>query len=369
MNRPKRIGWVASKGSGRFEIDLRDQGRITSLEGITFRGEEGRALASGLLKAIEAAVARGESLEVVANRYRPRSKKRSVQASFDRFVRHIEELVEGGVRSAKTAREYRRIARTEIGWWDGRSIDEINYASLEDWDRSLSVRGLAPKSRRNYLGALRACCAWLARRQEIATIPHFPRIEVPEHSPRIIPREVVDFLLRQIPEKQRGPYLVAARMGLRPGEVRALDVSDIQRGGEIWKLTVSKAVQGPHSGSPIGPTKNRRVRVLPIHPDVRAWMEAHVDWTGRLRRAPLFTNPVSHKRLSHTQFYDVWHRVRQGITDASLYQGTKHSFASDALEAGIDINRIRKFLGHSDPRSTEKYAKLSDKSLDVFAKR
>jgi integrase len=194
-------------------------------------------------------------------------------------------------------------------------------------------------------------------------------VEVPEHRPTILPREVVDFLLRQIPEKQRGPYLLAARMGLRPGEVRALDVSDVSRSGKIWRLNVSKAVQGPHSGSKIGPTKNRRDRVLPVHPEVREWLEHHIDWTGRLRRAPLFTNPVSHKRLSHTQFYEVWYRVRQGVTDASLYQGTKHSFASDALESGIDINRIRKFLGHSDPRSTERYAKLSDKSLDIFAER
>ena len=286
-----------------------------------------------------------------------------------RFVDHIDDLGEAGDRAAKTAREDRRILAREIPWWQQRTIDDLDFAALEDWDRSLVVRGLSPKSRRSYLGALRAACAWLARRGELKSVPPFPQIDVPEHRPTILPREVVDYLLMQIREDQRGPYLVAARMGLRPGEVRALDVSDVQRGGDIWRLNVSKAVPGPHSASPIGPTKNRRARVLPIHPEVRAWMEKHVDWAGRLRRAPLFTNPVSHKRLSHTQFYEVWWRVRQGITDASLYQGTKHSFASDALESGIDLNRIRKFLGHSDPRSTEKYAKLSDKSLDIFAER
>ena len=45
----------------------------------------------------------------------------------------------------------------------------------------------------------------------------------------------------------------------------------------------------------------------------------------------------------------------------------KHSFASDALEAGIGMEHIRKMLGHSDPRSTERYARLSDDSLNVFA--
>ena len=370
VNHPQRkVGWVSSHGGGRFVIDFRDLGVISSLEGVTFRGDEGKVLAQGLLRAIEAAVSRGESLEAVVERYRPRSKRREVIPAFKRFVAHIDALVEAGDRSAKTAYEYRRILNSELGWWEGRSLEDLDYGTLEDWDRSLAVRGLSPKSRKNYLGALRSACTWLARRSEIKTIPPFPRIEIAEYQPTILPTEVVDFLIREIPEKQRGPYLVAAKMGLRPGEVRALDVSDIQRGGEIWRLSVTKAVQGPHSSSPIGPTKNRKNRMLPIHPSVREWLEAHVDWTGRLRRAPLFTNPVSHKRLSHTQFYDVWHRVRQGVTNATLYEGTKHSFASDALESGIDINRIRKFLGHSDPRSTEKYAKLSDKSLDVFARR
>ena len=95
--------------------------------------------------------------------------------------------------------------------------------------------------------------------------------------------------------------------------------------------------------------------------------ERHVDWTGRLTRAPLFVLPRSGKRWSHGAFYKRWAKARAGITDASLYQGTKHSFASDALEAGIGMEHIRKMLGHSDPRSTERYARLSDDSLNVFA--
>ena len=353
----------------RWIIDLRPHGRIYSLGGVAFTGDEGRILADGVLAAIRLAVANGTPLEEAIAPYAGRARGKQIVAAFGRFVDHIDELVEAGDRSAKTAREYRRLLRAELPYWKKRTLDELDFAALEDWDRSLVARGLAPKSRRNYLGALRAACEWLVRRKEMKTVPPFPRVEVPEHMPTILPMEVVNFLIEKIAEDQRGPYLVAARMGLRPGEVRALDVSDIQRTEPVWKLRVSKAVQGPHSSSKIGPTKNRRDRLLPIHPDVREWLELHVDWTGRLRREPLFTNPVSHKRLSHSQFYDVWYRVRQGITDASLYQGTKHSFASDALESGIELDRIRKYLGHSDPRSTEKYAKLSDRSLDVFAER
>ena len=336
---------------------------------MAFSGNDGKTLAEGVLKAIEIAVASGSPLEDAIAPYLGRPRGKQIQAAFKRFVLHIEDGVAAGDRSAKTAYEYRRILKTELPWWKKRTLDELDLAALEDWDRSLVARGLGPKSRKNYLGAMHAACNWLARRGELKSVPPFPRIEVPEHLPNIISPDLVDLILSQIEESQRGPYLVAARMGLRPGEVRALDVSDITRSEPIWKLDVCKAVQGPKSAAKIGPTKNRRERILPIHPEVREWMEAHVDFAGRLTREPLFKGPVSGKRLSHDQFYDVWQRVRSGITTASLYEGTKHSFASDALESGIELDRIRKFLGHSDPRSTEKYAKLSDKSLEVFVTR
>ena len=46
---------------------------------------------------------------------------------------------------------------------------------------------------------------------------------------------------------------------------------------------------------------------------------------------------------------------------------TKHAFASDAIARGVDLYRLRDFLGHTDARSTEKYAKLADVGrLDVL---
>ena len=41
----------------------------------------------------------------------------------------------------------------------------------------------------------------------------------------------------------------------------------------------------------------------------------------------------------------------------------RHSFASHLFEDGVDIKYIQALLGHVDPRSTEVYIHVSNKSL------
>jgi hypothetical protein len=46
-----------------------------------------------------------------------------------------------------------------------------------------------------------------------------------------------------------------------------------------------------------------------------------------------------------------------------MYEGTKHAFATDAVRLRVPKERIQKFLGHADARSTDRYAKLADAAL------
>lgn len=50
-----------------------------------------------------------------------------------------------------------------------------------------------------------------------------------------------------------------------------------------------------------------------------------------------------------------------------MYEGTEHSSASAAVQAGESLYRVQQALGHSDSRSTERFAKLTDDSAaEVF---
>ena len=52
-----------------------------------------------------------------------------------------------------------------------------------------------------------------------------------------------------------------------------------------------------------------------------------------------------------------------GLAGVKLYEGTKHSMATDAIRRGVSERALQSFLGHRDLRSTRRYAQISDQAL------
>jgi hypothetical protein len=157
-----------------------------------------------------------------------------------------------------------------------------------------------------------------------------------------------------------------ALMGLRPGEAVALGVADYHDG---W-LTVSKARKGDRLDAPIRSTKTGKVKRLPVPLVLQEWIEEHVAREGRLRGEALFTVPWSGRgirpqgRWSGTSLRRTWIAACKHVgVKASLYAGTKHTFATDAAARGVSERALQTFLGHADVRSTRRYARMADSAL------
>lgn len=65
---------------------------------------------------------------------------------------------------------------------------------------------------------------------------------------------------------------------------------------------------------------------------------------------------------SVNQFFKASAR-RAGITRKVSSHACRHSFASHLFESGVDIKYIQSLLGHVDPRSTDVYLHVSNKTL------
>ena len=94
-------------------------------------------------------------------------------------------------------------------------------------------------------------------------------------------------------------------------------------------------------------------------------MERHVERDARLRGEVLFPNPRTGRRWAHKSLQRVWARALKEaqLPHVPLYEGTKHSFATDAIRRGVPERLLQKFLGHAHPESTRRYARLADAAL------
>lgn len=323
------------------------------------------------LTLIRSELARGIPLATVLESWLPTLAPESLLlARAERWLAHVSAQVESGERSPTYLDGLERYVRHPgywAEWWAGKEVHGITYGELEDWSAWLATHGgqrdekgeghgISPKTRRQVLGAFRTFLRWLERREEIASVPQFPAIESDEYVPTIIDLETQDQIVAAIPEQNRGAFL-AARLGLRPGEIVALNVQDFREGC----LIVSKARKGPRSDSPIRGTKTRRARVVEADGELAGWIAKHRG--NAIGAAPLFVNTrgeTPERRWIGKALRSEWKRAADSMgVKVRLYEGTKHSSATAARRRGVPLEAIQAALGHADARSTECYARLA----------
>ena len=83
--------------------------------------------------------------------------------------------------------------------------------------------------------------------------------------------------------------------------------------------------------------------------------------------APLFPNPTGRSRSRRwhgNALREEWQRAcREVGVRCQMYEGTKHSFATELVERGVDLGLVQRFLGHADRRSTDHYTHRATAAL------
>lgn len=365
-------------GGERWIVDLRPNGRITSIpDPVTGRPVplSSRFFAEQVLESIRAAFVAGKTIEQACAAFmRSRSPANMVPTRVAAWLVRRRAACAAGDIGPGYVRELERYARAPgyFPWWNDATIWEISFGTLEDWSLAMAEQGLGANTRRKVLQGLRSFLADLVRRGELERVPEFPRIPVDEYVPRTTTLEVQDQIVGAIAEDRRGAFL-AARLGVRPGEARALEVTDYDFA--TGTLTIRAAMKGQSAGAPRRSTKERNVRRIIVDGELAAWIAQHVDRRSALAGAPLFVNPAARHdagRWIGSALRREWNRAAAKIgVRVSMYEGTKHTTATEALRSGRRLEEIQHALGHRDRRSTERYARLADVARveDLFRRR
>jgi len=111
---------------------------------------------------------------------------------------------------------------------------------------------------------------------------------------------------------------------------------------------------------PSAHTKQRKVHKLPLSPPA-------IELIGRLRKKRkgewVFPGDKPGEHLA--ALWHVWHFVRKEASlgkDARAYD-LRHTFASVGAGGGLSLPIIGRLLGHTQPRTTQRYAHLADDPL------
>jgi integrase len=226
---------------------------------------------------------------------------------------------------------------------------DIRTHHIEDFLNTLP--SLSSKTKKNIMIMLKNFCNWLFKRDNLLRMPQFPVISVPEKPIKWISKENQIKVLPFIHPHHRPIFEFLFYHPVRISEARALKVKDFNK--DAGTVYICRA----WSGQELRSRKNKKPYFLPV--------SRHFDLSilkDKLPEVFAFTNKVGHV-YTISRLERLWHkaRVAAGLPEISLYNATRHSIASQARSAGIELSKIGAALGHRSLVSTQRYA-----SLDVL---
>ena len=134
---------------------------------------------------------------------------------------------------------------------------------------------------------------------------------------------------------------------------------DLQNSAITITSTFSKNVERPHRKGKRSPAS-----LIPIHPELFPILQEASK--GKTPDAYIFINSRTGTPYSQHSLSRIWNNIRKKFNlDKSfrLYDATRHSFASNLVNQNVPISKISKLLGHTNTKTTEKYAHVDIQSL------
>ena len=177
-----------------------------------------------------------------------------------------------------------------------------------------------------------------------------PRMMIEHKLPVILSAEEIDRLLDATKDlKYKAMFATMYSSGMRVSEVIHLHYNDISR----TNMQIH-----------IRDTKNRMDRYTILSKRNLGILTEYWFCKGRPREI-LFPNKFTGQYLTVSAVEQVMRRAvtAAGLSDKVTPHCLRHSFATHLMEQGVEQRNIQALLGHRDPKSTEVYLHVSNKSL------
>ena len=230
----------------------------------------------------------------------------------------------------------------------GKNPDDLTDDDAREYLKFKQQSGIKAQTYNHYHGGIHFFYRYVLR---VPWDPDkVPRMRRDLHLPTVLTRaEVFELLNAERNLKYKAMYTLMYSSGLRLSEVIHLHYEDISR--QTMLIHIRK-------------TKSRQDRYVILSKVALATLTEYWQKCGKPKdilfpssRTGSYLDPSSVEQ----QFRKCLKRtsIKKHVTPHDL----RHSFATHLMEDGVEIRFIQALLGHRDPRSTEIYLHISNKSL------
>jgi integrase len=274
-------------------------------------------------------------------------------------------------RESKSQATVRSNVKILTGLIGQETVDEMTYTRLERLVEELRTLGYAPGTIKRKLDAvskvLRMATKWTDAegRPLLASKPTMPRIKVDNLKDRVLSFAEEEAVFAAIekrrqeePQRQWRRYADLVRFlldtGARLGEALGIGPDDISSvptlSGPVRLVTFGRYR-----------TKNDKPRSVPLTKSADAALERRAEDLGRRRGEDKFL----YFPLNEGTAWYMWSNIRDDlaalgmdIADVTLHT-LRHTCLTRLAQGGMELLRLQKWAGHSDPKITaERYVHL-----------
>lgn len=257
-------------------------------------------------------------------------------------------------------------------------VDTITYAKVKDWITAMRRAGMAPTTINNKVSVLSRALREAAHIGKLASVPQLPRVEMRLQEPRWATEEeegkLKDTALHLNDAAKRPQGGGQARYPETGFVMIAVIDALIQTGMRLSELIRSRPQDRITGGLKILDGKNgTSVESIPLTPAAARSLEylwEHPTWQAVTEGV---NGPDDERRKVRRGSAADWIikrfttiRNRAGLRDLSIHK-LRHTTASRLVQKGVDLYKVQRFLRHSSPAMTQRYAHLTVDDLQETA--
>ena len=218
-------------------------------------------------------------------------------------------------------------------------LSQIDEAWLMSWQRFLQREGLSSSTVRHYDDAVRMVLNQAVKERRIMHNPGkaVPGVTVTTKIQDILTEEDLEKLVAtpvngELGEEARRAFLFACWTGLRISDIRTLQWKNIEQ--NKIRLVMHKTAQ---------------IVEIPLHPMAMVQLAANDD--------KLVFPKVGRTKTNCLTYFHTW-AADAGVDKKIGWHTARRTFATLAVEAGVDQYVISKLLGHTSIRHTATYSQV-----------